>query len=700
MSDTAKSPMRLVNGVFWAAVLGVVIYFIARNIGVVGNVVIVLLGFGTVVLVHEFGHFIVAKLSGIKVEAFSIFMPPTILGIRKTKSGFKFRVLPSFTSGRGEEPEEPPEETEYRIGVFPFGGYVKLLGQEDTGPVKQVDDPRSFAHKPIGTRIAVISAGVTFNVVSAALIFMVVFLVGIELAPPVVGGVVPNSPAAKAGLKAGDEVVEIDGLHKDLDFSSILIASALSDAGEPVPVVVRHQDGTIEKRQLVAKEAPGSGTSLREFGILQPLSLTIAQVAQPEMLQERTGLRPGDRVVAADGTEVSHSWELERVVRQTFTPKIKVTIERQTDGGAEKVQTELPLDWGAAKNGEIETNADLNQVCSMIPRLRVAGVDDKRTPAAILIKDQDATDQAQRLQPGDIILAAADVQNPTYKELRDITIKYEDKSLPLTVLRADANGVEQSVAVTVTPKREHGSSRVVIGFVPALDAEHAIVADAVPAQAGTPAIEIPRGARIVSVNDKPVSSFYDIIREVRQWGNQPVTLHYQLDGQTEGGVTLQPAQQSITVESVLAESVPLKPLEKLYQAKGPFDALGMGYRRTVMFIAQTYVTLKQLITGLISPKYLMGPVGIITFSYQIVREQPLVNYAYFLGLISATIAVLNFLPIPPFDGGLVVLMIIEKIRGTALSERAQGVVAYAGWAMILALLVYVTFNDIVRTFFS
>jgi regulator of sigma E protease len=96
----------------------------------------------------------------------------------------------------------------------------------------------------------------------------------------------------------------------------------------------------------------------------------------------------------------------------------------------------------------------------------------------------------------------------------------------------------------------------------------------------------------------------------------------------------------------------------------------------------------------------MGPVGIITFSYQIVREQPLVNYAYFLGLISATIAVLNFLPIPPFDGGLVVLMIIEKIRGAALSERAQGVVAYASWAMILALLVYVTFNDIVRTFFS
>ena len=67
-------------------------------------------------------------------------------------------------------------------------------------------------------------------------------------------------------------------------------------------------------------------------------------------------------------------------------------------------------------------------------------------------------------------------------------------------------------------------------------------------------------------------------------------------------------------------------------------------------------------------------------SYRIVAEQPFVNYIYFLGLISATIAVINFLPLPPFDGGLIVLMVIEKIKGSALSERTQGVVAYAGWA--------------------
>jgi regulator of sigma E protease len=122
----------------------------------------------------------------------------------------------------------------------------------------------------------------------------------------------------------------------------------------------------------------------------------------------------------------------------------------------------------------------------------------------------------------------------------------------------------------------------------------------------------------------------------------------------------------------------------------------MGYRKTWSFIAQTYITLRRLIGGLISPKNLMGPVGIIRVSYQIVAQQPFVNYLYFLGLISATIAVVNFLPIPPFDGGLIVLMLIEKIKGSALSERTQGILAYAGWAMVLALLVYVTFNDIVR----
>jgi regulator of sigma E protease len=696
MSKATKSWMGRFNGLFWAAVLGGIVYLILRNLGVVGNVVVVLLGFGAVVLVHEFGHFLIAKLGGIKVEAFSIFMPPTLLGIRKTKGGFKFRFLPSFLGEKEEESADAMEQTEYRIGVFPFGGYVKLLGQEDTGPVKQIDDPRSFANKPVSIRIAVIAAGVTFNVISAAIIFMIVFLVGIHLPPAVVGGVVPNSPAAKADLWPGDEFVMIDGETKDLDFSNIMIAAALSNINESIPVTVRHPDNTEEKKLLVARDLPGS--PFREFGIVQPLSLTIAPIAEPGILQERTGLLPGDHIVAVHGKEVAHYWEVAEIVSETLTPKITVTARRATEKGeVELIETELPLEWVHAQ-AAVESEQDLNHICSMIPRLRITMVGDE---SAFRNDEQGSYDES-KLQPGDVILAVGDAESPNYKEMRDVTKECEGKPLPIRVLRADANGVEQVVTVEVVPKRAPGTDRVLIGIAVALDAAHAVVADTVSVPNGPPALEIPRGARIVSVNGKPVSSFYEILAEIRRWEDRPVVLRYELDGDVEGGVTLPTAraQNAVTVESVLAEAIPFEPLARLYRARGPFHAIAMGYRRTGTFIAQTYITLKRLIGGLISPKNLMGPVGIITVSYQIVAEQPLVNYAYFLGLISATIAVINFLPMPPFDGGLVVLMLIEKIKGSALTERTQGVVAYAGWVLVLILLIYVTFNDIVRSFFS
>jgi regulator of sigma E protease len=696
MTEMAKSRTAILNALFWVAMAAAVLYLIMLHAGVVTNVIVVLLGFGSVVLVHEFGHFIVAKLGGIKVEAFSIFMPPTLVGIRKTKAGFKVRFLPSLYSQGDEQPPEQVEETEYRVGLIPFGGYVKLLGQEDTGPVRQVTDPRSFANKPVGIRAAVIAAGVTFTVISAALIFMIVFLVGIKLPPAVVGEVVPKSPAARAGLQPGDEVLQINGETKDLDFSNILIAAALSRANAPVPITVRHPDGSIEETTLVAESVPGS--QFRDFGITQPLSLKIASIAEPNVLRERTGLMPGDTVVAVDGEKVDHYWDLSKIVRQTLTPRIKMTAERPKDNrGTELVQTELPLDWTVSDNGDVKSEADLSQVFSMVPRLGVMDVDKDRA-GGITAEQEDTS----HLKAGDVIVAAGRTKDPTYQELREITTEYEGKSLPIQVLRADANGVERTLTVNVKPRRDPAQDRVVIGFVPTLDAAHAVVAKTVPTEGTTEALDIPRGARIVSVNQKPVSSFYDVIAEVRRWQGQPVTLQYRLDKQAEGGVTLPAALtgRPVGVGSVLAEPVPFKPMDRLYQAKDPLNAIGMGYRRTWTFVAQTYITLKRLIGGLISPKNLMGPVGIITVSYQIVAQQPLINYLYFLGLISATIAVINFLPIPPFDGGLIVLMLVEKVKGSALSERTQGILAYAGWALVLLLLIYVTYNDIYRSFFS
>ena len=93
-----------------------------------------------------------------------------------------------------------PGETEYTIGLIPFGGFVKMLGQDDVGPMKINKDPRSYSNNSALARAAVLAAGVTFNAITRYR-YIIVFLIGINLPAPVVGGVLPDSPAARAGIK-------------------------------------------------------------------------------------------------------------------------------------------------------------------------------------------------------------------------------------------------------------------------------------------------------------------------------------------------------------------------------------------------------------------------------------------------------------------------------------------------------------------
>ncbi|MFH1717646.1 MAG: site-2 protease family protein [Planctomycetota bacterium] len=692
------------------AVLVVLIFLIARNINAFGNVLLVLLGFGAVIIVHEFGHFVLAKAGGIKVEAFSLFMPPILLGVQKTERGIRFRILPEIfpkekearEGKEGDESDEGalsftvrckvnPGETEYRIGLIPFGGFVKMLGQEDTGSVRSNSDPRSYANKPVSTRAAVLAAGVTFNVISAIIIFMIVFLIGIQLPPAMVGGVMPNSPAARAGLKAGDEIIAIGGEKDDLDFSNIALAAALSGRDEQVPMTVRHEDGSQEEMTLVAEQLPGE--PMRGFGVLAAQTLTVAKLSKADaaVLSEETGLKPGDRIEAIAGQSAANHWDLIRIVEGSLTPQVTLSVERVGNKGqAEQIDLQFPLNLRHAEAGDIESESELANICSMVPRLRITAVSARMNSTG--------DDAGDGLKVGDVVLAIGNVENPTYKEMRDITAEHEDKELSVKVLRTEGEGGEQVRTVTVVPERQSEADRVVIGVGVALDAEHAIVAKTL-SDGGRAAPAIPRGAAITAVDGVAVSSFYDVIRELRRYGGERITIDWRLDEQVAGNIAvdLRAGGAVINAKSEFAgivDLVPFQRLQKTYKAGGPVDAISMGYRKTVMFIAQTYVTLKRLFGGLVSPKNLTGPVGIIKLSYDIVARQPLIYYIYFLGLINAVIAVFNFLPLPPLDGGLVVLLLVEKLKGAALSERVQTIVAYTGWTLIGTLILYVTYNDI------
>ena len=702
--DLYQKYSRLVSLII---VLGALIYFISLDFVKFWNIFLAVMGFSAVVFVHELGHFIFAKLSNVKVEVFSIFLPPVLLGVRRTEEGFCFRILPkffpkkddpdgngmlSFTVGkRGKA-----GETEYRIGLVPLAGYVKMLGQEDTGADKPSEDPRAFCNKPMLARMVVIAAGVTFNIIAAILIMMAVYLMGINQTPAVVGGVLPDSPAEAAGVRAGDEIIEIGGKSDNLDYINIIIAAALSDKGEAVPLKVRHEDGTVEDFELVAEEIPGM--SVRIFGFTQPLSLQVAKfpdanAADLQAFHERTGFLPGDTIKSVEGREVGAYWHVEEAIRNTFVQSVSAGVERTDSetGEVEMVESRLPLEINF--NKEAESESELGHIYSMLPRLKINFVSGKARFG----------EGAAPLKKNDVIVEIGGIENTTYKELRDVTESHEGRELAIKFLRTDANGVESLLTTSVIPEHKVDDGPVVIGIDVVYDAAHAVVAKTIDSVDGTKALPIPRGARIVAVDGVEVSDFYEVISQIRRNAGQLISIDYRVDADVAGDVALElgSGDEAISVITTLTleQSVLFEYMQRLYKAEGPVEAFVMGAKKSLGFVVQTYVTLKQLFARNVGLDAMSGPVGIATMSYEAVKYS-FVTFLYLLAFISANLAVINFLPIPVVDGGVFVLLIVEKIKGGPVSIKVQEVMTYAGLAFILLIFVYLTYNDVLRLIFG
>jgi regulator of sigma E protease len=505
-------------------------------------------------------------------------------------------------------------------------------------------------------------------------------------------------PADKAGIKAGDEIIAV-GDEKNVDFADVAMAAALSGKNEGVQLKVKHPDGSVENIE-VKPEASEKG--VQELGILMPSTLEIAKVSEPNVLFESLGLKPGDKIIAADGKKVEQYWQFSEIVKNTLKEDIGVEVQRL--GQTEPIQIRFKLVVPSANGSKVGSNADISNIYSMVPRLKIAAITEKKVAFADRRKvllgrigfiKLDAK-EGLKLLAGDIVVKAAEINNPTFLELRNLTNKYgeENKYMPITVLRND-----EEVSGEVRPVKD--GDRFVIGIVPEPDMAHPVVAKTITVDNIEPPA-IPSGAQIVSINDEKVSNFYDVIRVMRASQGSQVKLKYQTAGSDEIGYVVFKVSQdeAVGMKSYLADNVPFKPLEVLYKAAGPFDAVKIGCRKTVIFVVQTYITLKGLFLGTISPKSLMGPVGMIAASSKIIAEREFMIYFYFMGLISACLAVMNFLPLPILDGGLVVMLIIEKIKGSPVHMKVQEGLTYIGLAIIGALFVVITYNDIIRVFFS
>ncbi|UCF43463.1 MAG: site-2 protease family protein [Planctomycetota bacterium] len=678
-------------------IVAVAAYYISGRLVMWWNIFLAVMGFSAVVFIHECGHFIFAKLSDIKVEVFSVFLPPVLLGVRRTEAGWRIRILPKFFPKEGDESGDgllsftvgkggKAGETEYRIGLIPVAGYVKMLGQEDTGADKKSDDPRSFGNKSVPARMAVIAAGVIFNVIAAIGILMIVYLVGINRMPAVVGSVLPGSPAARAGLRAGDEIVEISGKSDNLDFGNIMVAAVLSDEGEEVRLKARRTDGSVEGFGIVAEEM--AGVPLRRFGIMTPQTLKLGEVSMTDAneLFERTGLRGGDVIKSVNGRDVQEHWQLVEIVEEAFEPTVTVLAERVGESGeVELVESEIGLTLNFERGGNVE-EPDLGNIYSIVPRLQITDV-----------SKVEIVGGGGSVESGDVIVGIGGIENPTYEEMREVTEEHEGKELVIEVLRVDSEGAEDRRTATVVPKRSKDDGRVVIGIVVGLELERAVVGRTVAVKGGR-AAAIPGSAEITAVGGISVSNFYDVAREMGRYLGQSVTIDYRVDEQTAGSVVLDLSGEDFAaVKTTLAEIVPFEPLERLYKAEGVVDAFVMGSKKSVWFIVQTYVTLKGLLARSISMEAMSGPVGIAAMSYKAV-EHSFISFLYLLAFISANLAVINFLPIPVVDGGVCVLLIVERIKGRPVSVRVQEAISYAGLALIAMAFLYLTYNDIINFF--
>jgi regulator of sigma E protease len=258
------------------------------------NLLSFVVAISVLVAVHEFGHYLIGRLCGMKVLRFSI--------------GFG-KPLWTWIGGR--------DRTEYCISAIPLGGYVKFLDERET-EIEPSDQGRAFNHRPVPARIGVLLAGPMFNFLFAVLAYWVLFINGIPTPKPAVGEVEPGSYAAAAGLEYGDLIVRV-GEREATDWETALVAmlEELVDDGT-VTLQLRGEDG---RQRSALLKVGGDRARLTEPGMLfeglgfepwQPPA--VVGMVEEQTPASKAGIIEGDRIVAIDDIPIVSFTDLQRVV--------------------------------------------------------------------------------------------------------------------------------------------------------------------------------------------------------------------------------------------------------------------------------------------------------------------------------------------------------------------------------------------------
>ena len=695
------------------------------------NLLLLALGFGFVIFWHELGHFLAAKWAGVRVDQFAVGFGNAIVSYRKGLGFRRGTSAPEYQKILARDPATGVSPTEYRLNWLPLGGYVKMLGQEDlvVPEGQQEHRPDSYQAKSVGRRMVIISAGVVMNVILAGVGFALLYAYGFTAAAASVGRVTPGGPAERAGFQIGDRVVAVNGgvVH---DFNKLQLATALLPPGEEATFTVVPAGSVEPVARRVTPEELGNAGGLLGIGIAPMPSLHVPDKLRPEeatLAREREvsadgllAVLPGERVTAVDGQSVE---------ADDF-PVLHAAAQAAAAQGR-------PVTLTVAGDGETRTERLLPQLSGgeatafggLTPVLRVLRVD----PNSPLAPggERDAAGLAV-LRPGDAIVRVAvpgtgDVlYRPTFDRLaRWLDAAGDaDHGVTITVLRDGRETTLDDLPLMVIEggwlARLTGGARHGLGAQLAPDLTTPLVAGGVPGESPAAVAEsvvaTPGTVRVVEVAGQPVADWYDVGRLLRGAlatgpTTRPATAVVPVTFEVVGPVASERRTVELTFDAAAraaAESasfvVPAaalqpgspSPVETTRRTTNPLQAAWWGVFETRDQIVNLYLTLKRVAYDrTVSATNLSGPVGIFHFG-SIVAQRGYDWLIWFLAMLSANLAVVNFLPIPILDGGHMVFLLWEKLTGRAPSRRVQEGALWAGLLFLVGFVLFVTYNDLAR----
>ncbi|PYS00344.1 MAG: RIP metalloprotease RseP [Acidobacteria bacterium] len=344
---------------------------------VLWNILGAVLVLSVIIVIHELGHFLVAKFFKIKVETFSVGFGPRLIGFR-----------------RGE--------TDYRISAFLLGGYVKMAGETPSDTITGAE--HEFLSKPKWQRFLVASAGPAMNVVLAVGILTGLYVYGTEvpeflMGQAVVGAVEPGSPADRAGIKPGDEIASLDGKERP-DWQDVFNV-VLTSPGANLPVVVQRHGQRVETTLVPERKGPDESGYVG----MGPLVRTVVRrvYGAPALA---AGIQVGDEILKVNGIELKNSGRyvqetIQKVPEKTFPitvlrngREIELQVTPEMKNGTRMIGIEIPFPTVMIKLGlvdglkrSIQVNTDNAALLfQLIPKLfrREASIKQLNGPIGII----------------------------------------------------------------------------------------------------------------------------------------------------------------------------------------------------------------------------------------------------------------------------------------------------------------------------